>query len=508
MRELDYLLQCHENINIEFKRSSSNLSKDIWETYSAFANTNGGYIVLGINEINPHKYVIEGVKNPDKVLEDLFNTASNSDKVSRNLLSNKNVLVEEKDGCSIIVIHIEELPVNQKPLYLNKNISRTYIRKNSGDYLATEDEIRRFMRNATDNIDSELLENYTLDDLDEESIFMFKELANERRPQAKFLEMDNFSFLKDMGVFRIDRNDNRKYKLTLAGLIFLGTEEAISSRLPHFHLDYLNKKGNVKRWKDRVSTGDLDYPNLNVIKFYRIVLNKIFSTIEEPFALDDRTIRKSKTELQIVLREALVNMLIHADYLDKDAPIRCEVHELYYFFTNPGTMKIPRDLFFVGNYSNARNDVLMSFFKKIGAAEKEGGGGKEIYSITTKNNFREPELEVTLQKTALKIWIAIPSETYENFNADTKKVLNIIHDNIISKMKDIEKATGLTNYAVRKAIKELLDKNLIKVSGQGKATVYLWKTSKLEHIANLEKAKDSLMYFENKRVAVREQKND
>lgn len=210
----------------------------------------------------------------------------------------------------------------------------------------------------------------------------------------------------------------------------------------------------------------------------------------------DRAVRKSKSELQIVLREALVNMLMHADYLDKESPIRCEVHDLYYLFTNPGTMKIPKDLFFVGNYSSARNDVLMSFFKKIGAAEKEGGGGKEIYSITAKNNFREPELEVTLKKTYLKIWIAVPSETYENFPDDTKAVLKVIHLNVISKMKDIEKATGLTNYAVRKAIKDLLDKKLIEISGKGKATVYIWKASKLEHIANLEKAKEILMHFD------------
>ena len=54
--------------------------------------------------------------------------------------------------------------------------------------------------------------------------------------------MDNSEFLKSMGLFRIDRNDGRKWKLTLAGLLFLGTEEAILSRIPHFHLDYLNKK--------------------------------------------------------------------------------------------------------------------------------------------------------------------------------------------------------------------------------------------------------------------------
>lgn len=132
-----------------------------------------------------------------------------------------------------------------------------------------------------------------------------------------------------MGLFRIDRNDGRKWKLTLAGLLFLGTEEAILSRIPHFHLDYLNKRGNNARWSDRVSSGDLNYQNLNIFKFYSIVLNKLFLTIREPFELDKKAIRKSSAELEIIIREALVNMLVHADYLDSETAIRAEVHDFF-----------------------------------------------------------------------------------------------------------------------------------------------------------------------------------
>ena len=210
------------------------------------------------------------------------------------------------------------------------------------------------------------------------------------------------------------------------------------------------------------------------------------------FATKD-AIRKSKTELQVVLREALVNMLIHADYLDKDNPIRCEVHDLYYGFANPGTMKIPKDLFFVGNYSNPRNDILLSFFKKIGAAEREGGGGRTIYDFTLKNNFREPELDVDLQKTKLKIWTAFPKEAYTEFSQDVQDVLLYIRNNGYARMREIEKSTGLTNYSVRKAIKQLLENDLILIHGQGKATIYVWKHSKIENIAALEKMKSLLI---------------
>ena len=493
MKSLEELLAEGECENIEFKKSASKLSKDIWETYSAFANTNGGYIVLGVTEQQSRNYEITGVSNFEKLVEELFNTAANKDKVNRNILTNDNVKTFKKDGKDVVIIYVPELSAKQKPLYLNKNMSLVYIRKNTGDYLATEEEIRRFIRNASDNEDGELLNGYTIDDLDKDSILLFKNIVNSRKPDKQFLQMTDMEFLQDIGVFKIDRDDNRKWKLTLAGLLLLGTDEAITSRIPHFHLDYLNKKGNNERWIDRVSTGDLRYPNLNVLKFYDIVLKKLLATIEEPFQLEDRVVRKSFSELEIMFREALVNMLIHADYLDSETSIRAEAHDLFYTFYNPGTMKIPQDQFFVGNQSEPRNSTLMTFFKKIGAAEREGGGGKEIFAVSKKNKFRVPELEVTLKNTFLKLWIAVPEESYSELSEDVRKVFFYIKnsDKLVS-MKELEDNIHITNYKARKYIKELADRDLVEIHGQGKATKYYCKMSKIERIALVDELKKQI----------------
>ena len=104
------------------------------------------------------------------------------------------------------------------------------MRKNSAGYLITKEEYARFLRNATSNVDGELLEGYTIEDLDNDSVLLFKNIVHQRKPEGNYLEKKNEEFLKDMGVFRIDRNDGRKEKLTLAGLLFLGTDEAITSR--------------------------------------------------------------------------------------------------------------------------------------------------------------------------------------------------------------------------------------------------------------------------------------
>lgn len=44
------LLNEKENERVEFKRASSELPENLWETYSAFCNTDGGTIILGIRE--------------------------------------------------------------------------------------------------------------------------------------------------------------------------------------------------------------------------------------------------------------------------------------------------------------------------------------------------------------------------------------------------------------------------------------------------------------------------
>ena len=62
------LIEKKEDERVEFKRASSELPDNIWETYSAFCNTDGGTIVLGIREEKNTRYSIEGVANAHKLI--------------------------------------------------------------------------------------------------------------------------------------------------------------------------------------------------------------------------------------------------------------------------------------------------------------------------------------------------------------------------------------------------------------------------------------------------------
>ena len=87
-QEIMELLNIGENREVEFKESYKKLPKSLWETYSSFANTRGGIIILGIKENKETKMcTIEGVEEVNNILKDFWNTINNSEKVSCNILN-------------------------------------------------------------------------------------------------------------------------------------------------------------------------------------------------------------------------------------------------------------------------------------------------------------------------------------------------------------------------------------------------------------------------------------
>ncbi len=84
------LIHKGEGASVEIKKCSNTLPRSVWETYSAFANTRGGVMLLGITEHKERpiesRFEITGVSDPDKIETDFFNILNNRQKVSRNIL--------------------------------------------------------------------------------------------------------------------------------------------------------------------------------------------------------------------------------------------------------------------------------------------------------------------------------------------------------------------------------------------------------------------------------------
>ena len=490
---LKTLWKQHEDSEIEFKEATQQLPKNFWDTYSSFANTSGGFIFLGIKE--KPRLRVTGVADPQKIITDICNSANNKMTVSRNLIENENIKTWTIDGKKVISIYIPELNPKRKPLYCKNNPRYTYIRKNEGDYQASDEDLRRLLRDASNGLDSELLDEYLMEDLNPESVLAFKNKMDARNPSMHYMEMDNLEFLMRTGVFQIDRKDHRKPKLTVAGLLFLGKLDAIYQKFPHFHLEYINRRGAnaQERWRDRVCTGDSIYEDLNVFEFFFIVRAKLKATIEDSFELDENSERRSPIELDAALREALANMLIHADYFDDGTDIKVVVENYFYTFTNPGTMRISTEQFFVGGVSNPRNNTLISFFRKLGISERAGSGGQVLSHFAKENKYEMPELETDFEKTSLKLWTATPVKVHPELDDATKKIYTYIHEQKSATMPELIRFTGQSRYFVRKSLDALLGLHLILQEGKGRATKYLWSPSMIEQLDMVDAIRKMLM---------------
>ena len=117
----DELQQYKENNRIEAKKAVGGLPRSIWETYSAFANTAGGYILLGVEEQADKSLRAIALADPEKLVTEFWNTIHNRQKVNVNILANKNVNIVETDGHRIVVIEVPRANRRGKPVYIGSN---------------------------------------------------------------------------------------------------------------------------------------------------------------------------------------------------------------------------------------------------------------------------------------------------------------------------------------------------------------------------------------------------
>ena len=463
-----------EGNDLEYKKAKNALPDSFWETYSAFANTNGGKIILGIDEKNEDPY--QGVNDPQKIRDNLFALVANKQKVSCNLLTDNDieyVSIPDKER-QLMVITIREASSDQKPVHLKNDFRESYKRLGEGDVKLDKEELKYLMASSHDDIDSELLTNYDENDLNIETIKEYKNLLVELSGNTKYINMPLRAFLTEIGVFKKDRTDGI-YKLTAGGLLFFGKYNSIISRYPKFQLDYFEKDNSLStRWNDRVSTGDMMYPDLNMYDFFNLAYKKLTATTNDRFELNDESAHRLpfKKDLSESIREALVNCLMHA-YYDFDSPIVITAYNDFYEFKNPGKMKISIPEFIHGGTSKTRHSTISSLFRRIGMSEKAGSGGPKIFDVSEKYKLKIPEVTTTFDSTIVTIWKVDLLSSYRNISKDEKTILKYIIENGNISKNDVIENNLMTEYKFRENLKTLQNKRYIEIVGKGRSTKYV-----------------------------------
>jgi predicted HTH transcriptional regulator len=487
MFDLGELNHYRENNRLEAKKASGGLPRSLWETYSAFANTEGGCILLGA-ETSPDG-TLNAVEPPDpeKLVVDFWNTINNRQKISVNILTDKHVQIVEAGGHRIVKIDVPRANRRDKPVYIDNNpITGSYRRNGEGDYHCAEEQVRAMMSDRADiSQDTRVLERLDLDAFDREAIRRYRFRLETLRPQHVWENLEDFDFLHMLGC--VGRGDDGGLHPTAAGILMFGFEREIVKEFASYFLDYQEHGDNSTRWTDRIISSSGEWSG-NIFDFYYRVYNRIAQEAKTPFKLEGGT-RIDDTPVHKALREALANALLHANYYGRRGLV---VHRWPSLISiaNPGGLRIRANDAVLGGISDPRNETLIKLFNLIDIAERAGSGLPNIYSVWKSMNWPEPVLEerfdpdrtilsLVLQETSDKKRAIKTSDKTKSSKGESRKqaVVALLSVSGPCSASVVADAVGLSAARTRTYLKELAESGAVVAVGANRNRTYRLKAA-------------------------------
>lgn len=148
MMDFSRVEEYRENNRIEAKKALGGLPISIWETYSAFANTVGGVILLGVEEWKDKSLHTVNLPDPAGMIAE-FQTLVNDPKiVSANILGPDDISIEVLDGDHFIAVYVP--PAAKRPVYINGDpFTGSYYRNGEGDFRFAREEVERMLAESS-----------------------------------------------------------------------------------------------------------------------------------------------------------------------------------------------------------------------------------------------------------------------------------------------------------------------------------------------------------------------
>lgn len=334
----------------------------------AFANTEGGFILVGVSD----RGELIGVDDVNKLNQMISNAASAKLEPPLSVFT-ENLVCEGK-----IIVAINVPRGENKPYAANK--TDYWIKVGADKRRASREELRRLMQ-ASGGIyaDELIVPGTSIEDLD---MFIFRDFYE--REYGVSIESSYISIEKLLNNLKLMKDG----MLTLAGLMLFGRRPALIR--PQFIIKAVAFPGN-----DVSLTRYLDSENIEGI---------LLKQYEDAMAFLKRNLRKVQLgqnvnlpgilEIpEIALQEAVVNALVHRDYFI-DSSIRIFVFEDRVEIISPG--KLPNtatvDSIKQG-IQIARNPILLSFIPKLKIPYRGIGSGiRRMIAECKAAGLQEPEL--------------------------------------------------------------------------------------------------------------------
>ncbi len=465
-----------EHETLECKKAESSVPKSMWETYSAFANTHGGTILLGVEENLEEKnkskrFTITGVENADKLCKDFWNIVNSTEKVNVNLLGNDDVKIVNMDGKNIIAITVPRADYTIRPIYINNNLTRgTFKRNHEGDYHCTDQELRMMLRDANESGNDRLvLDYYTMDDIDLPTLEGYRIMFRTINPDHVWNNLDNKEFLTQLGGYAVNRKEHTE-GLTMAGLLMFGKGLPIRERFDNLRMDYIDKTKLIgdQRYSYRL-TYDGTWEN-NIFNFICTVLPKLTFDLPRPFRLVGFQ-RVDDTPQHKAVREAVINMVIHADLM-LNGLLRIVKYDDRFELTNPGLLKLPIKQIYAGGESKARNQRMQNMLRMIGYGENLGSGFPLILSAWNEKHWMHPELIEQPELMQVKLVLRLEDATKQMTDRQ-RQILDLISENRNITILEISQKINVTVRTVKRDISTLQKLGVISRDGGSRDGIWV-----------------------------------
>jgi ATP-dependent DNA helicase RecG len=479
---IDHLNHSDECNYIEAKKGST-IDRSIMETVCAFSNEpglGGGYILLGVEEETQSlfpSFEIKGVEKPDKLQLDLSSQCASS----FNAAIRPQIEVERVNGTNILKIFIPEATEGTKPIYFkNEGLPRgAYRRIGSSDQRCTDDDLLVFFKKE-ETFDSSLVQDASWEDISEDAIELYRKLRSHVNPFAEELQYSNEDLMYSLGCAKKKEGE---YMPTYAGLLLFGSRMAHRRLLPMVRVDYIRVPGNewVEDPENRFTTIDMRGALLEMVQR---VFSQITDDLPKGFLLPEGELQAESVGLPSrVLREAIVNALIHRSYREHQ-PIQIIRYGNRLEIKNPGFSLKPEDHLGEPGSKN-RNPNIAAVFHETNLAETKGSGINTMRKLMGKANLLPPTFESDHGRNTFTARLLLHHflgskdlkwlSGLDGFDLNENQKRGLI---LVKEMGAVDNSTyrQTNNIETLRASAELRDlskKELLSPKGKGRATYYI-----------------------------------
>ena len=443
-----------EDLNTEFK---SGFNDAVIETLSAFANTKGGKVYIGLDDGgNPVKNFSIGTET----LQNWVNEIKN--KTQPSIIADvETVIIKERE---IVILAINEFPV--KPVAFK---GRYYKRiKNSNHQLSAIEITNLSLQSLQLSWDSYPAQGKSLEDLDPNKVTVF------------------FEKVTATGRFKLDGS----WIENLQKLKLIGDEGITNAAWLLFAKEATGYNVHLGRLKTPSMIIDDKMLNGTLFDVVEETMRYLIGQIKVAFEITGMPTQRTEIfEYPLpALREIVLNAIIHRDYMSP-IDIQIKIFDNYITFFNPGNLygNVTVDELKKDNYqAHARNKLIAEAFYLTGDIEKYGSGfiriRKEIKEYPTmKMDFSEIQsgFLFTVSYTKQKI-SSVENEEGENVgvnvgvNVGIKTLLVFIENNPGTNVLTMVKQFNVTQRTIERWIKILREENKIEFKGVRKIGGY-WK---------------------------------